>query len=129
MPSPWRSRPWGIIGQAFELIFFVTMIITMIGLAVGIDYSLLIVSRFREELSRGLDKHEAVAKAGDTAGRTVLFSGTTVVIALLGMFIVPVSFFPITGAGSHPGGAHRPRRNADTPAGPAGLARAPGWIF
>ncbi len=90
----------GIIGQAFELIFFVTMIITMIGLAVGIDYSLLIVSRFREELSRGLDKHEAVAKAGDTAGRTVLFSGTTVVIALLGMFIVPVSFFQSLGLGA-----------------------------
>lgn len=89
-----------VIGQAFELIFFVTMIITMIGLAVGIDYSLLIVSRFREELSRGLDKYEAVAKAGDTAGRTVLFSGTTVVIALIGMFIVPVSFFQSLGLGA-----------------------------
>ncbi len=90
----------GVIGQAFELIFFVTMIITMIGLAVGIDYSLLIVSRFREELSRGLDKYEAVVKAGDTAGRTVLFSGTTVVIALFGMFIVPVSFFQSLGLGA-----------------------------
>ncbi len=90
----------GIIGQAFELIFFVTMIITMIGRAVGIDYSLLIVSRFREEMSKGLDKHEAVAKAGDTAGRTVLFSGTTVVIALIGMFIVPVSFFQSLGLGA-----------------------------
>ena len=90
----------GVIGQAFELIFFVTMIITMIGLAVGIDYSLLIVSRFREEMSRGLDKYAAVAKAGDTAGRTVLFSGTTVVIALIGMFIVPVSFFQSLGLGA-----------------------------
>ena len=90
----------GVIGQAFELIFFVTMIITMIGLAVGIDYSLLIVSRFREEMSRGLDKYEAVAKAGDTAGRTVLFSGTTIVIALIGMFIVPVSFFQSRGLGA-----------------------------
>lgn len=90
----------GVIGQAFELIFFVTMIITMIGLAVGIDYSLLIVSRFREELSKGLDTFEAVAKAGDTAGRTVLFSGTTVVIALIGMFIVPVSFFQSLGLGA-----------------------------
>ena len=90
----------GVIGQAFELIFFITMIITMIGLAVGIDYSLLIVSRFREEMSRGLDKYEAVSKTGDTAGRTVLFSGTTVVVALIGMLIVPVSFFQSLGLGA-----------------------------
>ncbi len=90
----------GIIGQFFELVFFVTMMITMIGLAVGIDYSLLIVSRFREELDRGLGVKEAVAKTGDTAGRTVLFSGTTVVLALIGMLIVPVSFFRSLGLGA-----------------------------
>ena len=90
----------GIIGQAFELIFFVTMMITMIGLAVGIDYSLLIVSRFREEMSRGLDTKAAVERAGETAGRTVLFSGATVVLALLGMLIVPVSFFQSLGLGA-----------------------------
>ena len=82
-----------VIGQTFELVFFVTMMITMIGLAVGIDYSLLIVSRFREEMGKGLDKLDAVERAGDAAGRTVLFSGVTVVIALCGMFIVPASFF------------------------------------
>ena len=90
----------GIIGQAFELIFFVTMMITMIGLAVGIDYSLLIVSRFREEMNRGLDTRDAVERTGDTAGRTVLFSGTTVVLALLGMLIIPVSFFQSLGLGA-----------------------------
>ena len=90
----------GVIGQAFELIFFVTMMITMIGLAVGIDYSLLIVSRFREEMNRGLNTKDAVERAGDTAGRTVLFSGTTVVLALLGMFIIPVSFFQSLGLGA-----------------------------
>ena len=90
----------GIIGQAFELIFFVTMMITMIGLAVGIDYSLLIVSRFREEMDRGLDKIDAVERTGETAGRTVLFSGTTVVLALLGMLIIPVSFFQSLGLGA-----------------------------
>ena len=90
----------GIIGQTFELIFFVTMMITMIGLAVGIDYSLLIVSRFREEMDRGLDKIAAVERAGGTAGRTVLFSGSTVVLALLGMLIVPVSFFQSLGLGA-----------------------------
>ena len=90
----------GVIGQFFELIFFVTMMITMIGLAVGIDYSLLIVSRFREELDRGLQVKDAVEKTGDTAGRTVLFSGTTVVLALVGMLIVPVSFFRSLGLGA-----------------------------
>ena len=52
-----------LIGQAFELVFFVTLMITMIGLAVGIDYSLFIVSRFREELERGSSKIEAVERA------------------------------------------------------------------
>ncbi len=82
-----------IIGQTFELVFFVTLMVTMIGLAVGIDYSLLIISRFRDEMGRGLDKRTAVVRAGATAGRTVLFSGITVVIALLGLLIVPFSFF------------------------------------
>ena len=82
-----------LIGQAFQLIFFVTLMIIMIGLAVGIDYSLVIVSRYREELARGADKYEAIERAGATAGRTVLFSGITVVIALCGILIVPFSFF------------------------------------
>ena len=90
----------GLIGQVFELIFFVTMMITMIGLAVGIDYSLLIVSRFREEMNRGLPTKSAVERAGATAGRTVLFSGSTVVLALLGMLIIPVSFFQSLGLGA-----------------------------
>ena len=82
-----------LIGQAFELVFFVTLMVTMIGLAVEIDYSLLIVSRFREEMDRGLSKSAAAERAGSTAGRTVLFSGVTVIIALCGMLIVPFLFF------------------------------------
>ena len=82
-----------LIGQVFELVFFVTLMITMIGLAVGIDYSLLIISRFRDEMRRGLDKYEATVRTGATACRTVLFSGLTVVIALCGLLIVPFSFF------------------------------------
>ncbi len=110
-----------VIGQAFELLFFVTMMITMIGLAVGIDYSLLIVSRFREEMDRGLDTREAVERAGGTAGRTVLFSGTTVVLALIGMLIVPVSW-----AGGYPGGYRRSRGHVDTLARRAIAARTQG---
>ncbi len=82
-----------LVGQVFDLIFFVTLMIIMIGLAVGIDYSLVIISRYREELARGVDKHEAIGRAGAAAGRTVLFSGLTVVIALCGLLIVPFSFF------------------------------------
>ena len=90
-----------LIGQQFfDLVFFVTLMIVMIGLAVGIDYSLLIISRFRDETARGLSKYEAIARAGATAGRTVLFSGLTVVIALCGMLIVPFSFFQSLGLGA-----------------------------
>ncbi len=89
-----------IIGQVFDLVFFVTLMITMIGLAVGIDYSLFIISRFREEMDGGLSVEEAVARAGETAGRTVLFSGVAVVIALCGMFIIPTAFFQSLGLGA-----------------------------
>ena len=89
-----------VIGQYVDLIFFVTLIISMIGLAVGIDYSLIIVSRFREELGRGLNIHEAVARAGSSAGRTVFFSGVTVVVALSGMLIIPASVFQGLGIGA-----------------------------
>ena len=89
-----------LIGQAFELSFFVTLMITMIGLAIGIDYSLLIVSRFREELRQGNSVREAVENTGASAGRTVLFSGFTVVFALCGMLIIPASFFQSLGLGA-----------------------------
>jgi len=82
-----------LIGQQFQLSILVTNIVTMMGLAVGIDYSLFVVSRYREERHLGLDKYEAIAAAGSTASRAVVFSGFTVVIALLGMFIVPHSIF------------------------------------
>ena len=89
-----------LVGQVFELSFFVTLMITMIGLAIGIDYSLLIVSRHREELRRGESVRDAIAKTGATAGRTVLFSGFTVVFALCGMLIIPSSFFQSLGLGA-----------------------------
>ncbi len=89
-----------LIGQVLDLIFFIELMIIMIGLAVGIDYSLIIISRFREELDRGLDKVQATERAGATAGRTVLFSGLTVVVALIGMLIVPASFFQSIGLGA-----------------------------
>jgi RND superfamily putative drug exporter len=82
-----------IIGQVYELSFLLTNIVPMIGLAVGIDYTLLIVQRFREERAHGLEKMDAIGMAGATASRTVLFSGSTVVVGLLGMTIVPTAVY------------------------------------
>ena len=89
-----------LIGEAFELNFMVINLITMIGLALGIDYSLFIVHRYREELRAGLDKQEAIAKAGATSSRAVLFSGGTVVVGLMGMMIVPSNIYRSVAAGS-----------------------------
>ncbi len=71
---------------------FSTELAVMIGLGVGIDYSLFIVTRFRESLNSGQDVRTAIIAAMDTAGRAVLFAGCTVIIALLGMFALGVSF-------------------------------------
>ncbi|MBI2856478.1 MAG: MMPL family transporter [Chloroflexi bacterium] len=89
-----------LVGQAFQLSFFVTNMITMIGLAVGIDYSLFIVARYREERGRGLGKVEAIGRTGATATRTVFFSGMTVVLALAGMLIIPFNLFISLGLGA-----------------------------
>ena len=89
-----------IVGQFMDLNEFVPNIISMMGLAVGIDYSLFILSRYKEERERGLDKHAAIEAAGGTAGRAVVFSGLTVVLAMLGMLIIPERTFQAFGIGS-----------------------------
>ena len=83
----------GLIGQVWRFSFFAPNLITMMGLAVGIDYSLFIVSRYREERQRGRDELDAVGAAGATANRAVFFSGMMVVLALAGMLIVPTTIF------------------------------------
>ena len=72
----------------------------MIGLAVGIDYSLFIVDRYREERRGGLEKLEAIGKAGSTATRAVSFSGMAVVTGLIGMLLVPSNVFIAIGLGA-----------------------------
>ena len=89
-----------LLGLVFGLSFFVENIITMIGLAVGIDYSLFYVARYREERAGGLDKLDAISRAGATAGRTVFFSGMAVVLGLLGMLLVPSNVFISVGLGA-----------------------------
>ena len=78
-----------IVGQAFELSVFVTNMIFGMGLALGIDYSLFILSRFREERSQGREKLDAIETAGATASRAVLFSGAAFVLAMTGLVLVP----------------------------------------
>ena len=77
-----------------------TNVIAMIGLAVGVDYSLFIVSRYREERGRGLDTMDAISVAARTAGRAIFFSGMMVVVALIGMLIIPYSIFRSVAAGA-----------------------------
>ena len=89
-----------IISQARELNEFTVIVTTMVGLAVGIDYTLLIVQRFREERDRGRERYDAIAMAGATASRTVLFSGVAVAIALAGMLIMPDILFKSFGIGA-----------------------------
>jgi RND superfamily putative drug exporter len=71
---------------------FSTELAVMIGLGVGIDYSLFILTRFRENYGNGSDPEGAIVAAMDTAGRAVVFAGFTVIIALLGMFALGISF-------------------------------------
>ena len=71
----------------------------MIGLAVGIDYALFIVSRYRELMSEGVPAEEAAARAVATAGSAVVFAGVTVMIALVGLAVARIPFLTIMGVG------------------------------
>ena len=89
----------GLIGQIYPMNTFVLNILTMMGLAVGIDYTLFVISRYREERARGLAKIDAIAATGATANRAIFFSGMTVFLAMLGMVIVPLDITISMGLG------------------------------
>jgi RND superfamily putative drug exporter len=89
-----------VVGQAFELSFFIVNMITMMGLALSIDYTLIVVQRFREERSKGRDVVDAITVAGSTATRAVFFSGLTVIIALSGLLLVPSTLMRSLGGGA-----------------------------
>jgi uncharacterized membrane protein YdfJ with MMPL/SSD domain len=78
-----------VIGQFFTVNLFVTNMLVAMGLALGIDYSLFIVSRLREEKAKGLPHREAILNVASTATRAVVLSGTAFSLALFGMFLVP----------------------------------------
>jgi RND superfamily putative drug exporter len=75
------------------------IIASMIGLGVGIDYSLFIVTRFRQLLHDGLSPRDAAATAAATSGRAVIFAGITVAISITGLFVIGLSFITIMGVG------------------------------
>ncbi len=82
-----------------DVSFVVQFLIALVGLGVAIDYSLLLVSRWREERAHGLSNDEAVVRAVETAGHAVLASGVTVAISLLALIVVPVPFLRSMGLG------------------------------
>lgn len=87
------------LAQVMGVSIFAQSIVTMLGLAAGIDYALLMVNRFREELQRGQASRKAAANTVLTAGRSVAFSGMTVAIAMAGLMVPPVAFVRSIGVG------------------------------
>jgi RND superfamily putative drug exporter len=82
-----------------EVSFIVEFLVALVGLGIAIDYSLLLVTRWREERARGADNHRAVVRAVETAGRSVVLSGITVAIGLMALIVLPVPGLRSTGIG------------------------------
>ena len=76
-----------LVGQVFPLSVFATNMLTGMGLALGIDYSLFVLSRFREERGHGRERRAAIAAVGATASRAVLFSGIAFTLAMVGLLL------------------------------------------
>ena len=112
-----------VLSQAFDLSVFIVNMLVGMGLALGIDYSLFVISRYREERGRGLEQEHAIAAAGATASRAVLFSGSAFVIALFGMLLVPTTIMRSLAAGAIIVGIVSVRGRADAAAGAARRAR------
>jgi RND superfamily putative drug exporter len=89
----------GLVGQIYPMNTFMLNVLTMMGLAVGIDYTLFVISRYREERARGLATIDAIAATGATANRAIFFSGMTVFLAMIGMVIVPLDITISMGLG------------------------------
>ena len=80
----------GLMGHLVSVPDISTTIATMIGLAVGIDYALFLVTRHRGQMREGMEFHESIARAVGTAGTAVVFAGCTVVVALLSLFVAGI---------------------------------------
>ena len=82
-----------LLSQLITIPNYTTSLLVLVGLGVGIDYALLIFSRYRSELLQGADRQLATRRALDTAGRSVLFAGASVIVALLGLFALGIAAF------------------------------------
>jgi RND superfamily putative drug exporter len=82
----------GLLAHAIDIATFAPTLATLIGLGVGIDYSLFVVTRHRNAITAGRDPEAACMRALNTSGRAVLFAGATVIVALLGLFVLGISF-------------------------------------
>src|SRR3954447_1937707 len=82
----------GLLAHAIDIATFSPTLATLIGLGVGIDYALFVVTRHRNAIKAGRDPEAACVRALNTSGRAVLFAGATVIVALLGLFVLGVSF-------------------------------------
>ncbi len=82
----------GLMSHAIDIATFTNELSVLIGLGVGVDYALFIVTRYKQALKRGASREDAVVEAIDTSGRAVLFAGVIVCIAMLGMFSLGVGF-------------------------------------
>jgi RND superfamily putative drug exporter len=87
----------GILARVLGMTEFTPSFAAMIGLGVGIDYALLVITRFRENLHSGRNVEDSVAVAVDTAGRSVLFAGLVVIIAMMGLVVIGVPFVAALG--------------------------------
>jgi RND superfamily putative drug exporter len=89
-----------LLGQFQDLQLFIQNMVTMLGLAIGIDYALFIVERYREQRTLGYNKQRSIEIAGGTAGKAVVFSGLTVILALIGVMFVRINIFFSLGLGA-----------------------------
>jgi putative drug exporter of the RND superfamily len=87
------------LAHGLDMVSYVTNLVELIGLALAIDYSLLIVHRFREESARGVETDEAIVRTMETAGRAVVFSGTAVAIGLGLLVLMPLPLIRSLGVG------------------------------
>ncbi|MEY2762442.1 MAG: hypothetical protein RLZ74_283 [Actinomycetota bacterium] len=81
-----------VLSHVLPMPDFTTSLVAMIGLGVGIDYALFIVTRYREGIHHGMSVEDSVVNAVDTSGRAVIFAGITVIISLLGLFVMGLAF-------------------------------------
>ncbi len=115
-----------LLANVIDVPNWTTAVSGLIGIGVGIDYALLVLTRFRSALKAGKDRHDAVVEAVTTAGRSVIIAGCTVVIAVLGLFLTGLPYMYGVAISASLRRAGRDARLDHPAAGAARLPRAAG---